>query len=102
MVSCQKGPTRHAYAWQIGPYWQDTLELCLGLTITQSDRDMILSITLYKISKSIAKVKTGLTKDTNISPSSVNTGMSLVIILDKIDINNGTTIYLTTSNVICF
>ena len=22
MVSCQKGPTRHAYAWQIGPFWQ--------------------------------------------------------------------------------
>ena len=21
MVSCQKGPTRHAYAWQIGPFW---------------------------------------------------------------------------------
>ena len=27
MVSCQKGPTLHAYAWQIGPFWQDTLEL---------------------------------------------------------------------------
>ena len=27
MVSCQKGPTRHAHAWQIGPFWQDTLEL---------------------------------------------------------------------------
>ena len=27
MVSCLKGPTRHAYAWQIGPFWQDTLEL---------------------------------------------------------------------------
>ena len=26
-VSCQKGPNRHAYAWQIGPFWQDTLEL---------------------------------------------------------------------------
>ena len=25
MVSCQKGPTRRAYAWQIGPFWQDTL-----------------------------------------------------------------------------
>ena len=25
MVSLQKGPTRHAYAWQIGPFWQDTL-----------------------------------------------------------------------------
>ena len=29
MVSCQKGPTRHAYAWQIGPFWQDTLVMCL-------------------------------------------------------------------------
>ena len=27
MVSCQKGLTRHAYAWQIGPFWQDTLEV---------------------------------------------------------------------------
>ena len=25
-VSCQKGPTRHDYAWQIGPFWQDTLD----------------------------------------------------------------------------
>ena len=27
MVSYQKGPTRHAYAWQIGPFWQDSLEI---------------------------------------------------------------------------
>ena len=26
-VSCQKGPTRHAYAWQIGPFWQNTLDM---------------------------------------------------------------------------
>ena len=26
-VSCQKGHTRHAYAWQIGPFWQDTLDM---------------------------------------------------------------------------
>ena len=26
MESYQKGPTRHAYAWQIGPFWQGTLE----------------------------------------------------------------------------
>ena len=26
-VSCQKGPTRNAYAWQIGPFWQDTLDI---------------------------------------------------------------------------
>ena len=30
-VSCQKDPTRHAYAWQIGPFWQDTLVLPLWL-----------------------------------------------------------------------
>ena len=29
LVSCQKGPTCHAYAWQIGPFWQDTLEICV-------------------------------------------------------------------------
>ena len=27
MVSCQKGPTRHAHAWQIRPFWQDTLDI---------------------------------------------------------------------------
>ena len=27
MVSCQKDDTRHAHAWQIGPFWQDTLDL---------------------------------------------------------------------------
>ena len=26
-VSCQNGPTSHAYAWQIGPFWQDTLKI---------------------------------------------------------------------------
>ena len=26
-VSCQKGLTRYDYAWQIGPFWQDTLDL---------------------------------------------------------------------------
>ena len=25
-VSCQKGSTRHAYAWQIGPFLQDALD----------------------------------------------------------------------------
>ena len=30
-VSCQKGPTRHAYAWQIGPFWQDTLDMNVQL-----------------------------------------------------------------------
>ena len=27
MVPCQKGPTRHAYAWQIGPFGQDTIDM---------------------------------------------------------------------------
>ena len=29
MVSCQRGPTRHAYAWRIGPFWQDTIDMCI-------------------------------------------------------------------------
>ena len=32
MVSCQKGPTRHAYARQIGPFWQDTLDVYDAVT----------------------------------------------------------------------
>ena len=27
MVCCQEDLTRHAYAWQIGPFWQDTLDM---------------------------------------------------------------------------
>ena len=34
MASCQKGPTRHAYAWQIGPFWQNTIDICNGDTRT--------------------------------------------------------------------
>ena len=33
-VSCQKGPTRHAYAWQIGPFWQDTLDVSVFADFT--------------------------------------------------------------------
>ena len=35
MVSCQKGLIRHAYAWQIGPFWQDTLDTCFLFIPTQ-------------------------------------------------------------------
>ena len=34
MVSCQKGPTRHAYAWRIGSFWQDTLDKHFVVTQT--------------------------------------------------------------------
>ena len=27
MLFRQKGPTRHAYAWQIGPFRQDTIDI---------------------------------------------------------------------------
>ena len=33
MVSCQKDPTRHAYAWQIGPFWQDTFEIWVSIDL---------------------------------------------------------------------
>ena len=33
MVSCQNGPTCHAYAWQIGPFWQDTLDFFIRGTL---------------------------------------------------------------------
>ena len=35
MVSFQKGPTHHAYAWQIGPFWQDTLDIWKWVWIQQ-------------------------------------------------------------------
>ena len=31
MVSHPNRPTRHAYAWQIGPFWQDTLDITVML-----------------------------------------------------------------------
>ena len=33
MVSCQKSSTRHAYALQIGPFWQDTLDICVSIYV---------------------------------------------------------------------
>ena len=39
MVSCQKGPARHAYAWQIGPFWQDTLNMEFDAVMLQPDND---------------------------------------------------------------
>ena len=27
-----KDPTRHAYAWQIGPFWQDTLDMSSNIS----------------------------------------------------------------------
>ena len=39
MVSCQKGPTRHAYAWQIGPFRQDTLDMCVCVSLPQQRKN---------------------------------------------------------------
>ena len=36
-VSRKKGPIRHAYAWQIGPFWQDTLDLSVLLELCDLD-----------------------------------------------------------------
>ena len=29
-VSCKKGPTCHVKAWRVGPFWQDTIDMCMG------------------------------------------------------------------------
>ena len=34
-VSCQKGPICHAYAWRVGPFWQDTIGMRKGLLLRQ-------------------------------------------------------------------
>ena len=41
-VSCQKGPTRHAYAWQIGPFWQDTLDVWIVIPCTDDWRPRLI------------------------------------------------------------
>ena len=33
-VSCQRAQPAIAYAWQIGPFWQDTLEICHSEYVT--------------------------------------------------------------------
>ena len=38
-VSCQKGPVRHANAWPIGPFWQDTLDIM--------DRHLLKAVVCY-------------------------------------------------------
>ena len=48
-VSCQKGPTRHAYAWHIGPFLQDTLviwciQFCASFCLLLCCRDAVRQI----------------------------------------------------------
>ena len=43
-VSCQKGPNRHAYAWQIGPFWQDTLEMAHYMPYVVEINDDLTSV----------------------------------------------------------
>ena len=45
-VSCQKGPSRHAYAWQIGPIWQETLDLLVYEVTTKKTTMTEISNTL--------------------------------------------------------
>ena len=54
MVSCQKGPIRHAYAWQIGPFWQDTsscqwVSIRLGNGLVHSIRQAMLTKLYFSI-----------------------------------------------------
>ena len=46
-VSCQKGATSHAYAWQIAPFWQDTLDMAMAsqdsVTVTSHEYYGVLS-----------------------------------------------------------
>ena len=41
-----KGPTRHAYAWQIGPFWQDTLNMCGDTCTTKITKEIYLHVIL--------------------------------------------------------
>ena len=43
MVSCQKGPIRHAYAWQIEPFWQGPYPPCLRM----ADRALLAGYPRY-------------------------------------------------------
>ena len=44
MVSCKKGPTRHAYAWQIGTFRQDTLDISV---LACQARSLVITLNLH-------------------------------------------------------
>ena len=44
-VSCQKGPTRHAYIRQIGPFWQGILDMTMEHYICNNS----LSFSIYSV-----------------------------------------------------
>ena len=53
-VSCKKGPTRHAYAWQIGPFWQDTLDISIagdGLRVILDQVTLSLTVAYLVINR---------------------------------------------------
>ena len=49
MASCQKGSTRHAKAWQIGPFWQDTLDMYSFQTERWNYRDVTWMLRILKL-----------------------------------------------------
>ena len=52
MVSCQKGPTRHAYAWQIGPFSQDTLVIWIKFHVFQGGDEITYTLLVFGWHKS--------------------------------------------------
>ena len=47
-VSCQKGPICHAYAWRVGPFWQDTLDIFFTFTSSELPVSMKLSHRMWE------------------------------------------------------
>ena len=54
-VSCQKGSTPHSYAWQIGPFWQDTFNVSQLASTSQPAVD---KIGLFQTFKKLLKLRT--------------------------------------------
>ena len=54
MASWSKGPTRHAYAWQIGSFWQDTHDIWICMNL-KCDSNENYDITKHKNYKSDVK-----------------------------------------------
>ena len=60
MVSCQKGPIRHAYTWRIGPFWQDTPDFqCISLYVNCC---VAIEISLKYVPKGVDDNKSGLVR----------------------------------------
>ena len=76
MVSYQKGPTCHAYAWQIGPFWQDTLDMRDEQVIYKAEFQLPVLFQCLEMTENVSWNKINTTSDNFciLGPNAFGTG----------------------------